>query len=98
MRIIVLERELPGATAADFHLYAQAEAARMWELYQNGVIREMYFRADRNEAVLGLECTNTEQAHAELQTLPFVQHGLIAFDVIPLKPYPGFAQLFAKEN
>ncbi|MEW5719185.1 MAG: superoxide dismutase, partial [Chloroflexota bacterium] len=68
------------------------------ELYQSGVIREMYFRANRNEAVLILECADAEQACAELATLPFVQHGLITFDVIPLKPYPGFARLFAKEK
>jgi muconolactone delta-isomerase len=98
MKILALEREFPGTAAADFHLYAKAEAARVWELYQDGVIREMYFRADRNAAVLVLECADAEQAQAALSTLPLVQHGLIAFDVIPLKPYPGFARLFAKES
>jgi len=29
-----------------------------------------------------------------LGTLPLVQAGLIAFEVIPLKPYPGLARLF----
>ncbi len=98
MKILALERELPGATADAFHQHAQAEAACVWELYQSGVIREMYFRADRNEAVLVLECADAEQARAALATLPFVQHGLIAFDMIPLKPYPGFARLFANKG
>jgi hypothetical protein len=30
-----------------------------------------------------------------LGTLSLVQAGLIAFEVIPLKPYPGLARLFA---
>jgi len=30
-----------------------------------------------------------------LATLPLVQARLIAFDIIPLAPYPGFGRLFA---
>jgi hypothetical protein len=29
-----------------------------------------------------------------LATLPLVSQGLIDFDLIPLRPYPGFARLF----
>jgi hypothetical protein len=29
-----------------------------------------------------------------LETLPLVREGLIAFEVIPLKPYPGLWRLF----
>ena len=32
---------------------------------------------------------------ASLPTLPFVQAGLITFEVVPLAPYPGVARLFA---
>ncbi len=60
-----------------------------------GVIRELYFRADREAAVLVLECENVAEAQHHLASLPLVKAGLIAFDVIPLKAYPGFARLFS---
>jgi muconolactone delta-isomerase len=95
MKLLALEYELPDATADKFQQYAKVEARRVWELHQAGVIRELYFRADRNEAVLVLECGSAREAQDILSTLPFVQNELIAFDIIPLKAYPGFKRLFA---
>jgi muconolactone delta-isomerase len=73
----------------------KAESARIWELYQSGLIRELYFRADRSEAVLVLECNDLQQVHEALETLPLVREELITFEIIPLIPYPGFARLFS---
>ena len=98
MKILALENELPGSTAEKFQQYARAEALRAWELHQKGIIRELYFRADRNEAVLVLECNNMEAAQRALATLPLVEEGLITFELIPLTAYPGFARLFAPEK
>ena len=86
---------MPGVTADDFRPHLKAEGRRAWELYQAGVFREMYFRADEEVAVLVLECADVAEAQAVLQSLPLVRAGLIAFDVIPLRAYPGFARLFA---
>ena len=98
MKILALEQEAPGLTAADFEPHLHAEATRAWELYQAGVIREMYFRADASEAVLILECADVEEAAAVLATLPLVKHGLITFNLIPLRAYPGFSRLFANDG
>lgn len=96
MKILAIERE---ASVVDDHAYTpkllQAEAQRAWELYQAGVVRELYFRADRTEAVIILECDSVEEAAAALDSLPLVQAGLVAFELLPLKAYPGFARLFA---
>jgi muconolactone delta-isomerase len=94
MRIIALEKENPELSAEEFRPHLKAEAARAWELYQAGIIREIYFRADTSEAVLILECANVSEADAVLATLPLVKAGLITFEIIPLRPYPGFARLF----
>ena len=94
MKILAIERELPGATAEAFKQHGKAEAARAWELYQEGVIRELYFRADQTSAVLILECEGVEEAFGFLDTLLLVREGLITFDIIPLAPYPGFSRLF----
>ena len=97
MKILALEHELPGATAEKFQQCAKAEARKAWDLHQAGSVRELYFRADRNEAVLVLECDSVEEARKVLSALPFVQSRLIEFELIPLKAYPGFERLFAKE-
>jgi hypothetical protein len=95
MKILALEKEVSGATAAAFQPHLQVEASRVWELQQAGILREIYFQQDRSEAVLILECADVAEAQRVLGTLPLVRAGLIAFEVIPLKPYPGLARLFA---
>jgi hypothetical protein len=94
VKILALEVEADGASAEQFKPYLEAEARRAWDLYQSGVIREIFFRADRSEAVLVLECADPTEAGQVLGSLPLVQAGLIRFDIIPLVPYPGFARLF----
>ena len=97
MRILAIEREVPGVADEGFRPHLGKEAARVWELYQAGVFRELYFRQDQPSAVLVLECADAEEASNVLNTLPLVKEELIAFDIIPLIPYPGFSRLFAEE-
>jgi hypothetical protein len=59
-------------------------------------LREIYFRGDRSDAVLVLECTDAKEADQLLNSLPLVQAGLSEFEVIPLVPYPGFERLFGE--
>jgi len=94
MKILALEREIPGASIEQFKRHSKSEAARAWELYQAGVLRELYFRADQRTAVLILECKDPEDARQILGTLPFVEADLIEFEIIPLVPYDGFERLF----
>ena len=94
MKIIAFEMETPGITAKQFTPYLKAEAAKVWELYQRGLAREIYFRQDQSTAVLVLECASLDEASAALRELPLVQAGLIEFELVPLRPYPGFARLF----
>jgi hypothetical protein len=44
--------------------------------------------------VLTLECADVMEARRTLAELPLVKAGLIAFELMPLAPYPGFARLF----
>jgi len=98
MKILALEKEIPDTTPEQFAPHLKAEAARVWELYQSGHIREIYFRGDRSEAVLVLECVDADEAEDLLDSLPMVQAGLICFEVIPLIPYPGFERLFEEQD
>ncbi len=96
MKFLALETEMPSVpTTAFTSEIKNAEAWRVWELYQQGFIRESYFRADRSDAVLIMECRDIQEAQSVIQSLPMVAEGLIKFEIIPLMPYPGFARLFA---
>lgn len=98
MRIIAIEKEAPGLTARDFAPHLRDEARQGWQLYKDGIIREMYFRDDKPEAVLILECKNLEEAEKYLNSLPLVEKGLISFELIPLRPYHGYERLFDKKK
>jgi muconolactone delta-isomerase len=72
-----------------------AEAARSWELFCTGVIREMSWRTDRRDVVIVLEAADAAAAEAALASLPLVEAGAISFEVLGLRPYDGWARLFA---
>lgn len=96
MKILAIETDVPGVQDSDFTPeLLRAEAARAWALHQAGIVRELYFRADRHQAVLVLECADSADARRALDSLPLVERGMIAFEIIPLAAYPGFARLFA---
>ncbi len=94
MKILALEKERPQTTAEQFQPHLRVEAARVYQLYQTGLFRELYFHQEHHTAVVILECTTLDEARQVLNTLPLVQAGLITFDLIPLAPYPGFSRLF----
>jgi muconolactone delta-isomerase len=94
MKILAIERAAAGANEELFRRLREEEARVAWHLYQEGLVRELYFRADRPEAVLVLECASLEEAHQVVARLPMAAAGLIDFELIPLAAYPGFARLF----
>jgi len=95
MKILALEKDMPGVKEESFTKeLLKKEAARAWELHQSGVIRELYFRKEAPYAVLILECKDKQEAESAINSLPLVKNGLIAFEIIPLVPYDGFARLF----
>jgi muconolactone delta-isomerase len=94
MRILALEQAAEAAEAGASEPFLREEAEQVWKLYREGTVREIYFRADRREAVLMMEARDADEAAGILSTLPLVREGLIRFDVIPLEPYSGFERLF----
>ena len=99
MKILALEKEVPGITDEQFTgKLLKAEARKAWELYQSGILRELYFTADTHEAVLMLECDSADEAPRKLAELPLVKAGLIDFRIMPLIAYPGFERLFGNSS
>jgi muconolactone delta-isomerase len=98
MKILALEHERETATPDEFQRFAREEACAAWNMHQAGVIRELYFRTDQSTAVFMLECVSIDEASNTLARLPFVREGLIKFELIPLKAYPGFSRLFKESE
>lgn len=96
MRIIALEVEKHKISVDDYRSLLKEEAKYIWKLYQDEIIREIYFRADKTTAVLILECNDLVEARKKLSKLPLVLENLIEFEFIPLTPYPGFSRLFER--
>ncbi|HEX3045183.1 MAG TPA: superoxide dismutase [Bacillota bacterium] len=94
MKILALEKSISNTAADDFKPHLKAEAYRAWELYQAGIIRELYFDQNHN-AVIIMECDDIHDANGILQSLPLVKAGVITFEVIALNPYSGFSRLFS---
>jgi muconolactone delta-isomerase len=96
MKVLALGRDVVAQDDPRFAELRPAEARRAWELYQQDILREIYFRADSPNGVLIFEVPDVAAARAAIDSLPLVAAGLIDFDLVPLRPYPGFARLFAE--
>ena len=93
MKILAIEKEMPGVLGTDYQPHLEAEARKAWELHQQGLIRELYF-TDDHCAVLVLEASDKAHAREIVDQLPLVQQKLIDFELFALTAYPGFARLF----
>jgi hypothetical protein len=94
MKILAMEKEISNYSDIDFKPYLKAEATRIWELYQSGIFREIYFDKNKHNAIIIMECNDLQEAEGYLGTLPLVKEELIYFEMIALEPYSGFARLF----
>ncbi|UCH13405.1 MAG: hypothetical protein JSV22_09840 [Bacteroidales bacterium] len=93
MKFLAIENEKEGLTSEDFKPFLEKEAKKVWELQQKGLIREIYFNDQRN-AVIILECKNSDEAKIILNSLPLAKNKLISFELMALLPYSGFVRLF----
>jgi len=80
MKVLVIGQ----LTGKDIRPHLQAEGRRVAELRKEGLIRDVFLKADRTGPVLVLNDTNASDAPARLASLPFVEHELVTFDYIEL--------------
>ena len=60
-----------------------------------GTVREISFRTGARMSVMILEAPDEDAAREALASLPFVKAGILTFEVMGLRPYDGWARLFA---
>lgn len=95
MRILAIERELSLINPTKMHDVLRAEAARVWALQKQDVIRELWFTRGDQRAVIMLECDTENAAKEYLESLPLVRHHCIEFELLALRPYDGFDRLLS---
>lgn len=71
-------------TGKDIRPHIEAEQRRVAELREEGLIRDVFLKADRTGPVLILDDTDRATAKQRLASLPFVEEHLVAFELIEL--------------
>ena len=71
-------------TGKDITPHLVAEGRRVTELRAEGLIRDVFLKADRSGPILLLNDTGAGDAAKRLATLPFIKHDLVTFDYIEL--------------
>jgi hypothetical protein len=71
-------------TGKDIQPHIPAEQVRVAELREEGLIRDVFLKADRTGPVIILNDVDAGEAENRLSTLPFVVEDLVTFDYIEL--------------
>ena len=95
MKVLAIGHAQTGIRWEHIAPYVGEVARHVWELYESDRVREFYLRADhRPGVVLVFESDDVSEAERLVSSLPIVEAGLLDFEVIPVRPYLGFRQLF----
>ncbi len=71
-------------TGKDIRPHLEAEGRAVARLRADGLIRDVFLKADRSGPVLLLNDTTAAEAPGQLASLPFIEHELVTFDYIEL--------------
>ena len=95
MKVLAIGHARSGIRWEHIAPYVCEQARSVWERYEIDQVREFYLRADHQPgAVLILECDDVTEAERLVATLPMAEAGLLDFELIPLRPFMGFRELF----
>jgi hypothetical protein len=99
MKILVLPRRREGVPLEAMQPHFTAEVQAVWDLYAQGVVRELFTRADQpGAAILTIESPSVEEAKQALAKLPLVAMNMLDLDFIPLAPFTNLSRLFQSQN
>jgi hypothetical protein len=79
---------------AEVARHAAAELRALWQLYGDGVVREMYSPAGPG-AVLVLEAESLQEAEHHIAQLPLISADVMALEVTELRPFTAIEMLFS---
>src|SRR5437879_98158 len=90
MQFLTVSRVKPGIPEEKCAELSGDEGRRVRELYAEGLVRQIWHRADFPGACLLWEAANEQQVRDMLGTLPFARAEMLDIEVIPLMPYKAF--------
>jgi muconolactone delta-isomerase len=90
MQFLSISQRRKGFAEEAYASLAEQEMERARELYTQGLIRQIWHRADTPGACLIWEAENEEQIREAWKTFPFAGAGMTKVTFFPLKPYGGF--------
>ncbi len=80
MKVLVIGQ----LTGKDIRPHLEAEGRAVAKLRADGLIRDVFLKADRSGPILLLKDTTAAEAPGRLASLPFIEHELVTFDYIEL--------------
>lgn len=95
MKFLCLDLPQPGASLEQYQPHMLNEVRHSWQLYKDGLVRDIYFRQDRPGVAIIAEAESMDALKAVLREFPLALAGLIDWDVIPLGPFVNWEALFA---
>jgi muconolactone delta-isomerase len=90
MQFLSVSRRKPGVSDEAAAALGGDEAQRVRELYSQGLVRQIWHRADIPGACMVWEAANEQQVRDMLDTLPYAQAEMLEIQIFPLVPYGGF--------
>jgi hypothetical protein len=96
MQFVMIARASQNTSMEQIFPYIKPEAVQSWEFYSSGLIRSMHYIADMSGVVFLWEAPSLEVVNEAIAKLPMKQNNILNFEVIPLAPYTGIEELFAK--
>ncbi len=96
MQFLMIARVTEDTPTERLLPYFKTEAAKVWEYYAADMLRSMNFIADGRGVVFLWEAPSIETVNEAINALPMMQAGLLNAEIIPLKAWTGFEQLFEK--
>jgi hypothetical protein len=78
---------------AEVARHAEEELRALWQLYREGVVREMYSPAGPG-AILVLEAESVQKAERLVSQFPLISASVMALEVTELRPFAAIEMLF----
>jgi hypothetical protein len=95
LKLLAIMRPRDGVDVrAEVPRHAHTELRALWQLYRDGVVREMYSPGGPG-AILLLETESVQTAERLLGALPLISSGVMALEVTQLRPFSAIEMLFS---
>ncbi|THD42093.1 MAG: dimeric alpha+beta barrel [Bradyrhizobium sp.] len=96
MKFIAIIDVVPGAPLENVKADLPNEVRESWKLFAAGALREAYATDAPTRVVFVLESADAASAATDLGKLPLIRAGLLAYELIELRPFANWSLLFAR--